>query len=46
MIVVIPVDDAKKIAYFATDPVSWWLINNEDGEKYDTFRSILESPGK
>jgi len=46
MIAEIPVDDAKKIAYFATDPVSWWLMKKEDGEKYDTFRSILKSPGK
>jgi hypothetical protein len=42
----IPVDDAKKIAYFATDPVSWWLMKKEDGEKYDKFRLILKSPGK
>jgi hypothetical protein len=46
MIAEIPVDDAKKIAYFATDPVSWWLMKKEDGEKYDKVRSILKSPGK
>jgi hypothetical protein len=46
MIAEIPVDDAKKIAYFATDPVSWWLMKKEDGEKYDKFRLILKSPGK
>jgi hypothetical protein len=46
MIVEIPLDDAKKIAYFATDPVSWWLMNKEAGEKYDTSRSILKSSGK
>src|SRR5260370_6218440 len=46
MIAEIPLDDAKKIAYFATDPVSWWLMKKEDGEKYDKFRSILKSPGK
>jgi hypothetical protein len=43
MIAEIPAENAKKIAYFATDPVSWWLMNKEDGEKYDKFRSILES---
>ena len=40
----IPADDAKKIAFFAIDPVSWWLMTKEDGEKYDKFRSILKSP--
>jgi hypothetical protein len=44
MIAEIPAEDAKKTAYFATDPVSWWLMNKEDGEKYDKFRSILKSP--
>jgi len=39
----IPVDHAKKIAFFATDPVSWWLMKKEDGEKYDKFRSLLKS---
>jgi hypothetical protein len=43
MIAEIPAENAKKIVYFATDPVSWWLMNKEDGEKYDKFRSILES---
>ena len=38
----IPADDAKKIAFFATDPVSWWLMTKEDGEKYDKFREILK----
>jgi hypothetical protein len=42
MIDEIPADDAKKIAFFATDPVSWWLMTKEDGEKYDQFRSILK----
>jgi len=46
MIAEIPADDAKKIAFFATDPVSWWLMTKEDGEKYDKFREILKSPGK
>ncbi|HEY5991699.1 MAG TPA: hypothetical protein VIU10_03895 [Candidatus Udaeobacter sp.] len=40
----IPAEDAKKIAAFATDPVSWWLMNDEDGEKYEKLRSILKSP--
>jgi hypothetical protein len=40
----IPAEDAKKIAAFATDPVSWWLMNDEDGEKYEKSRSILKSP--
>ena len=40
----IPADDAKKIAFFATDPVSWWLMTKEDGEKYDKFRAILKTP--
>ena len=39
MIEKIPAEDAKKIAFFATDPVSWWLMTKEDGEKYDQFRS-------
>ena len=43
MIAEIPAENAKKIAFFATDPVSWWLMTKEDGEKYDKFRSILES---
>ena len=42
MIDEISADDAKKIAFFATDPVSWWLMKKEDGEKYDKFRSILK----
>ena len=42
MIAEIPAENAKKIVYFATDPVSWWLMNKEDGEKYDKFRSILK----
>lgn len=44
MIAEIPAEDAKKTAYFVTDPVSWWLMNKENGEKYDKFRSILKSP--
>jgi len=44
MIAEIPAEDAKKTAYFATDQVSWWLMNKENGEKYDKFRSILKSP--
>ena len=32
MIDEVPADDAKKIAFFATDPVSWWLMTKEDGE--------------
>jgi hypothetical protein len=44
MIAEIPAENARKIVYFATDPVSWWLMNKEDGEKYDKFRSILKSP--
>ena len=43
MIAEIPSDDAKKIAYFATEPVSWWLMSKEDGEKYDKFRSVLKA---
>jgi hypothetical protein len=35
----IPDADAKKIAFFATDPVSWWLMTKEEGEKYDALRS-------
>ena len=35
----IPAENAKKIAFFATDPVSWWLLTKEEGEKYDGFRS-------
>jgi len=42
MIAEIPAENAKKIAFFATDPVSWWLMTKEDGEKYDKFRSILK----
>jgi hypothetical protein len=38
----IPAENARKIAFFATDPVSWWLMTKEDGEKYDKFRSILK----
>jgi hypothetical protein len=44
MVEQIPAEDARKIAFFATDPVSWWLMTKEDGEKYDKFRSILKSP--
>ena len=43
MIAEIPSDDAKKIGYFATEPVSWWLMSKEDGEKYDKFRSVLKA---
>lgn len=39
MINEIPAEDAKKIAFFATDPVSWWLMTKEEGEKYDALRS-------
>ena len=42
MVAEIPAENAKKIAFFATDPVSWWLMTKEDGEKYDKFRSILK----
>jgi hypothetical protein len=44
MIAEIPAEDAKEIAAFATDPVSWWLMRKEDGEKYEKLRSILKSP--
>ena len=42
MIDEIPADEAKKIAFFATDPVSWWVMTKEEGEKYDKFRAILK----
>jgi hypothetical protein len=42
MIEQVPANDAKKIAFFATDPVSWWLMAKEDGEKYDASREILK----
>lgn len=42
MIDQIPANDAKKIAFFATDPVSWWLMTKEDGEKYDKSREVLK----
>ena len=42
MIDEIPAADAKKIAFFATDPVTWWLMTKEDGEKYDQFREVLK----
>ena len=44
LIAEIPAEDAKKVAFFATDPVSWWLMTKEDGEKYDKFRAILKTP--
>jgi hypothetical protein len=41
----IPGEQAKKIADFATDPMGW-LLNEEDANKFEKFKSILKSPGK
>jgi len=41
----IPGEQAKKIADFATEPM-WWVLSEEDGKKFEKFKSILKSPGK
>lgn len=47
MVEEIPAGDARKIVAFATDGVSGWLLNdNNEGKKYEAFRSVLKSPGK
>lgn len=39
----IPAEDAKKIAMFATDGVSGWLLDdNAEGKKFEQFREILK----
>ena len=39
----IPAADAKKIAMFATDGVSGWLLDdNAEGKKFEQFREVLK----
>jgi hypothetical protein len=41
----IPGEQAKKVADFATEPMLW-VLSEEDGKKFEKFKSILKSPGK
>jgi hypothetical protein len=45
MVAEIPAAEARKITMFATDGISGWLMNeDEDGKKFEAFRSILKTP--
>lgn len=40
----IPAEQAKKIVDFATDSISW-VLSEQDGNKFEKFKSILKSSG-
>jgi hypothetical protein len=41
----IPAEQAKKIVDFATDAMGW-LLSEDDGKKFEKFKSVLKSPEK